>query len=302
MNESEKINIVFTIDNHYLKFFTVAATSLVEHNSKIIDKIYVIYTNIQIKKLTKVVTYFDKKYQIKIIPILIEMNHFENLNVHENYSLAVYYRLLLPDLLPKTIDKILFLDSDIIVTSPLNNIVSYSFEGIDKEKLYVYAVDHSFTNEEINDIRRIGLKSNIYYNAGVLWINLKYWRSTNFSTKAMTFALENKFKLKWNDQDVLNILTDGQFGLLDKRFNVIDRYTESVDEPIIIHYNTFIKPWHFLSTHKYKSQYWKYLRKTPFYLSIPQGITLSNILRKYVPVFLKKYISNFTKFHKKYFL
>ena len=67
---------------------------------------------------------------------------------------------------------------------------------------------------------------------------------------------------------------------------------EAIDNPVIIHYTSSSKPWHFGNNHPYKYLYWKHLRKTPYKYFIPDDLNIINIIKWMVPLSVKQYLKN----------
>ncbi|NDW18226.1 glycosyltransferase family 8 protein [Dysgonomonas sp. 216] len=202
-------------------------------------------------------------------------------------SFATYIRLFLGDLLPADVKKVLYLDSDIIIAKNLielwnTDITGYSVAGIPD----LGAFDpHVFET--------LGYPSKFeYVNAGVLLINLSYWREKNLIKVFLEFYKNKYSKLTMNDQDIINgTLYDSKL-LLPIKFNVIDFYyltkkrnvyqyqddiNEAIEDPVIIHFNSINKPWLRLSLHPLTNEFLKYKKMSPW-AKVPLAWT--NITRK----------------------
>ena len=141
-----------------------------------------------------------------------------------------------------------------------------------------------------------------YFNAGVMVMNLKKWRETDLSAAVLSFINEQPF-LKAADQDALNAVLDGDFGVLHPKWNshvlkcgMFTNYSDKQLEqghrdPVIVHFTGCIKPWDYLSTHPYKSQYWKYRCLTPWHERKYKDKNLKNILKKYVTTPVTRVVS-----------
>ena len=202
-------------------------------------------------------------------------------------SKATYYRLWLSKLLPNSVEKIIYLDCDIVVRhslidlweTPLNN-------------LALGAVYH-IGSSNINEIKRLGYPVKYgYFNAGVLLINLRYWRDNNIPEKLIEFLFIHKDTIHFHDQDVLNgvlfdkcIMLPCKWNMLNAfflkstlRINdineeiIINDYSEykkqiliNKDDPVVIHFASTPKPWNIGCRHPYKNEYYHYLQYTPWY-------------------------------------
>jgi len=298
MSEAKKVDVVFSTDAHYVQHFCVALTSLLENNLKYIDRIFLI-TDIDEKKLLeKTLSFIYSKYRKEVTCLTIDNSIIANFKVDSYISQASYYRLFLSEILPTDVDKVLYLDSDLVVIGDLESLTGLDFttriNGNTKSKntstannchgdLYLYAVNEmKWENSE--RLQGFGLSGTKYFNAGVLLINLKKWRTEKITAKLISIALNFKKQLKWWDQDVLNIAFENQWGEINFSFNTVNLVFEEEKkfkkQSAIIHYTGSSKPWQFRNRHPLKNIYWHYLRKTPYRYYIPNDITLKNILYK----------------------
>ena len=102
----------------------------------------------------------------------------------------------------------------------------------------------------------------------------KTWRQNSLKEKCVNFIDKNYYRMYLNDQDVLNSVINGNWYPLDPKYNLqkvfyMQRtyksaysdadYKESKLNPLLIHYVSVNKPWHFLNAHPFKELYWKYL-------------------------------------------
>lgn len=163
-----------------------------------------------------------------------------------------YYRLWLAEILPSDIDKILYLDGDVIVRHSLQ-----SFFDID---LSDYAVGAVYDGWEDNTVyNRLKYSSNLgYFNAGVLLINLAYWREYAVINDFISYMRNHSEDIKWCDQDVLNACFSDKKKFLPLKYNFQNGFLwknpnidftslgkeilENYKDPIIIHF-TGEKPW-----------------------------------------------------------
>lgn len=103
---------------------------------------------------------------------------------------------------------------------------------------------------------------NGYFGAGVLLINVDYWRKNNTQQKSLDFVLKNKEICVWHDQDALNKILNGTVKFCHIKYNVYEHLyenennypalfnneiKEAVENPIIIHFCSGRKPWTFES-------------------------------------------------------
>lgn len=298
MSETKKVDVVFSTDVHYVQHFCVALTSLLENNLKYIERIFLL-TDVDEKELSeKALSFIYSRYQKEVICLNISDSIIERFKVDRYISHAAYYRLFLSEVLPADVDKVLYLDSDLVVIGDLKSLICLEFTNNNKidsvdesaskntnheDELYLYAMNE-MKWESRERLQSMGLSGTKYFNSGVLLINLKKWRTEKISAKLISIALNYKEQLKWWDQDVLNIAFENQWGEINFGFNTVNLVFKEEKEfkkhSAIIHYTGSSKPWQFRNSHPLKNIYWHYLRKTPYRYYIPNDITLKNILYK----------------------
>lgn len=188
---------------------------------------------------------------------------------HPTITQATYYRLDLANILSPDIDKVLYLDGDIICRKSLTDlwntdISQYAVAGVHDvcEKLY----------EKNNHLHLYPWKG--YFNAGVLLINLKWWRENNSTALFYEFISQHGDWLKYQDQDVLNYVFNEHKLLLPIKYNLATTFltkkdfknysnqlAEAIPDPVIIHYIVG-KPWQLSCRHPYRNAFLKYKSQT----------------------------------------
>ena len=160
---------------------------------------------------------------------------------------VTYYRLFAPFIIKEDVDKLLYLDCDLIVNGKLddlynidmgNDIIVGCKNMLCKEMSHLNAVFN--TNLGLPD-------TNDYINAGVLLINVLEYKKHVNPNQIIQFINENRANLKMQDQDVINKLFYGKIKHIDNRFNyqinaVDDNFQDN--DLRIIHYSQKSKPWH----------------------------------------------------------
>jgi lipopolysaccharide biosynthesis glycosyltransferase len=202
----------------------------------------------------------------------VDASKLDGVQFREEYplSIAAYYRILLSSIVDDNISKILYLDSDVVVA---NNIMSIFSLDIDNYALAAVE-DHQTTNEHR---MQLSLPYDAkYFNSGVMFINLDYWRKNNSENQLLEFA-KRKRRVYFHDQDALNKVFNSQWFLLPHKWNKFhicqtdnlsfhdwrDKYEYS-KHPMIIHFAATEKPWINFPIIPYKRLYCKYLKLTPW--------------------------------------
>ena len=271
-------------DNNYVQHCSIMLTSLLCNNKNV--EIYVLTDGLTAensKILHDEVEHYNGVLHIcNVDPALIDKFPLSGLGALKHISKATYYRLLMGDILPETVDKVLYLDCDIIVDAPIDEFWNTDLTGkAVAAVLQIGSGDHA---------ERLGIPIQYgYFNAGVNLMNLQYCREHNLSKVFMDYIQEHYDLLLYNDQDVLNaVLYDKcvhvmpQWNMLTQMFDwrlklrgdkrngiVVNDYIEEKknaishrDSPNIIHYSSLIKPWDKNSVSPVYSKYYEYAQKT----------------------------------------
>ena len=193
-----------------------------------------------------------KKHRIKLN--VIDASHlFVGKDVYTGrWGVEMYFRVFAQFLLPEDIDRILWLDGDIIVKKDITDFYYQPFE-----EYYVVCRDMSWDFDFVQDLKHsLGLPDDhVYFNSGVLLINLKALRiGTDINTIFNT--IDNlKEKFLFPDQDLLNCLYCGHVNYADENCNFM-KMENNIENARIIHY-AWKKPWESdkpEQNHKYRWQ------------------------------------------------
>ncbi len=202
----------------------------------------------------------------------------ERMPLGEHFTEATYYRLLLPDLLPSSVSRLIYLDSDVIVRQSIAELWS-----IDLGEHSTGAV----FNPRASNYEEMGLRTEKdYFNAGVLLMDLNRWRTQRVHQRALQFAEKFHGKLPCADQDALNHVLAGAWKRLDLRWNQQYKFfhhsaaylrvswlalRRARSAPYIVHYSTNTKPWHSANRHPWRALYFERLDHTHYRGWRPSG-------------------------------
>ena len=143
---------------------------------------------------------------------------FESEHMREGFSLGKFYRLLTPQILSVNIEKIIYLDSDLIVNLDINELWQIELD----EKILAAVTENSLgTKPEALLLVWYGLvKFENYFNSGVLLINLKEIRQNELKNiwDGIKFRAENR-RYEYYDQDILNYCFAKNYLKLPNKFN-----------------------------------------------------------------------------------
>ena len=261
-NYSDTIEIAFAINDSYVTPLCTVIFSILKNNANQTINFYICgkeFSKDSRQRLDKICA-LNPHASIRYIEI--NDNLFDGINLSiKHISIETYFRFLLAELLPD-LDKVLYMDADIVVDGSLSALWNIDM----KDNLLAGVRDEYIESVNVNHKKKIGLTENsLYVNAGILLMNLRLLR-TEFPDKKlleMTRKLENI--ISYQDQDILNIACRGRILELKPAWNMTyDSAIASNDDiPVIIHYNGPDKPWNRACCHPHRMTYIKYYVGTP---------------------------------------
>ena len=276
MNQKYSIDIVCSTDDNYIMPTGVMLTSLFENNKDINVNIHLLHgglTDAHIEQITHQVNIYGQN----IIFYRMDDNLFRDFPIGKSYqtdhvgsSMATYYRLFLSRVLSDDIEKVIYLDGDILVVDSLQEL--WDMDMSDK---VIAAVADSYNNDITHYNRLRYPQKQGYFNAGVLLINLKYWREHNVQSLFIDYVANYPERLACHDQDVLNYVFKDVKKELPFKYNMLNEYWFDVrynmisweyekhildgqKNPVIIHFTCIPKPWYKNCKHPYKKMFDKY--------------------------------------------
>lgn len=260
-----KINIAYAPDDKYINQTVVSMQSAIEHNKDVeFIILYSTLTDESIKKLQSVGG----------ILRLIKMDEslFSDLTLSHWVTVQAWFRIKLPDVCPD-LDKILYLDCDTLVRGNLDELFTLDLSG-----KYLAGVKDVWGVSKY--VKRLGMKSPVYINSGMLLFNCDYCRKEHFFDKIINFAKNNGKIIEFCDQDSINKVVDENKIVLNPKFNLMDtwwrggyyefegeeevEYLQAKENPAIAHL-TGLKPAFKGCGNKFKDEWWDYAKRTAIY-------------------------------------
>ncbi len=258
------VPIFFACDEGFIKYMLVTIRSVMANASDGQDyKLYVLNTMISEERRAQVreMVAEDSRFSVEFVdvnPYLEELK--EKLPLRDYYSMTTYYRLFIPNLYPEY-DKIVYLDSDVVVTGDIYELYTTDLTGC-----YVGAVSDQLVTQ-LDVFGRyveqvLGVKRDEYFNAGVLLMNCQALRDTDFLNRFVDLVNTYTFVVA-QDQDYLNVICKNKVKWLPVRWNLeaCSEIEIPAKEICLIHYNMTAKPWKYDDCNL-SGYFWKYAEQT----------------------------------------
>lgn len=317
----KEINILYTVDNNYLKYMMVSLLSLLENNKDFkginIHIIYEGFNNEDFKRIEFIANNYDNCniYFYKHN----ELNNNKQSSIPKWRGTSIANARLFFNSYIKNVDNILYLDSDTLVVNSLDNLPS-------SNQPVTACLDHLSKKYWKN----LDKSLEKYCNSGVLWINNHEWENHNCPEK-ISKTIDKQLNLSFPDQDILNISLKDNIEVLPLNYNVfpieyyydlhslfkfyqinkIDFYNKTevknaVTNPIILHLIDIhgIRPWQKNNIYPFNKEFDKYYyqlftneKKTQTNYTCYQQYLLKLIdyLRIYIPQEIKDEVKKMIK-------
>jgi lipopolysaccharide biosynthesis glycosyltransferase len=190
---------------------------------------------------------------------------------------ATLFRLRVEELLPAELDRVLYLDTDMIVRHSLTPLWETDLAGSPAAAVQ----DSGMCWTTHLPWRELEISPRLpYFNAGVLVIPLERWRKERTSERALDLLL--RFRFRDADQAALNAIFAGSWCALDPRWNVQthhlwagddadvramedpDALDAAIRDPAIVHFclGMWKRPWQPESRHRYRGEWFELLDST----------------------------------------
>jgi lipopolysaccharide biosynthesis glycosyltransferase len=191
----------------------------------------------------------------RITLMTLDFSRFDlNLAGKGRFSRAVFRRLFLDDTLPAHFERIVSVDSDMLIVRPgLKRLESFDLNGRPIAAAYdmIFLMDFkgdSLARQFQRSRRALGLALDTpYFNAGLMTIDRAAWRAEKVTDRVTKALRDDPDRFPFMEQDALNATLKGNFALLSPRFNFMGDFflldLERRLEPIVLHFVNAPKPW-----------------------------------------------------------
>lgn len=293
------MKILLTFNESFAPHGAAVISGLLKYASKPIS-VAILYTDMRAETISSLKEYYDNRLE-SIEFHKVDVNSklalkFRNIisQPHLSGKIETYLRLFATQYLND--DEVIYLDCDIVVKDDVykmldevdyNSFVSGVREYDPKHYYLDFGNLDAFTKpsyEEYFYRNAFFMRTLKYYKmsndssylcCGIMHLNLKKWREENLVEKLMRKIDETNLFF-CADQDVMNSVIDGHFGVVSPRWNTIvaysgvmanytsEQYKEARENPAIVHLPGSSKPWLKGAKGKYVDEYWELRKDTPW--------------------------------------
>lgn len=260
------IHIAVNIDSQYVRFCSVTLASIFENNQNESFFIHVICNGLSSNdenSLTRLVRSYHSNIRF-YVPDEKLLEGFAIKRFSKRISMATYYRCFLADVLPSDVDRVIYLDCDILVLNKLRPFWETDLEGQGIAVIRDTAASESSRYQVLHYPLTYS-----YFNAGVFLADLNYWRKMDVTEQSITLYHEHPERIIFNDQDILNILFCDKKIEVSEKWNMQDGFYRrkrkdgvlisdaEMKAPAILHF-TNRKPWEYDNQHPLRHLFFVY--------------------------------------------
>lgn len=232
---SISIHIGYGIDNNYARCCASSIASFCLNNPTKNFNFHIMAKDLsttnkkQFEKLAQL-------YSVNICIYEINIDTLAKLPTQTHLPIATYFRFILP-LILNNVDKLFYIDADIICLQNADDLFNINLN----DNIIGAVPDLPWMNTKRN--KALNLQNHIYFNAGMLIINIAKWSNFNTFTKVLQAIQNEPQKFRYLDQDALNLILTKHIQYLDTKFNCIDINSIDKKNIILLHFAAHPKPW-----------------------------------------------------------
>jgi lipopolysaccharide biosynthesis glycosyltransferase len=288
--DADDVTVVLAADDRYALQLATAARSVIDQLTPARHlQLCVLDMGIEVGNRQRMeATFDDSRVDVVWVEDLAErVKHLPN--TWTGITRATYGRLYIPEVLPDTVHRALYLDCDVIARRCVGDLFYSDMDG--KAAIAVPDVQSPFVSSTSAvplwfDAGRAPGEFN--FNAGVMLMDLDAWRAQGVTQATLEYLTDGRHHFA-QDQEAINVVLAGRIGAMDPRWNqqaelfwkpyaVIQPYASDVisrlcEDPWIIHFSNRPKPWGFGYEHPFLDEWFVALDRTAFAGWRPSGPT-----------------------------
>lgn len=259
-DNKRELNVLVTLNSGYVPQLCVMLHSLVRNNTSRFIRLYVLHSSLTKEDfesiestLRRASLRYTAENSFEVVSLNANTLDLSNAPVTDRYPHEMYYRIFAARFLPGNVERVLYLDPDIIVNGSLEELYDCNMSG------YLFAAaSHVGTLMNRFNVVRLDMDENApYINSGVMLMNIGLLREKQNIEEVFDYIVNHKKVLCLPDQDVISALYGPEILPLNPyRYNMTERLfafrieselwksLEKVRESsVIIHYCGRNKPW-----------------------------------------------------------
>ncbi len=283
------VDIVLAADRRYFEILEVALASIAAHRPA--GEVYRVWIATEDGSAEDLMRWagIGRRTGLEVHRVTVDRRMLPLAPTSGHISVASYFRVLLPDLLPSEVGRFVYLDCDLVVETGIGGLLRHDLGG-----RVLGAVEDVLIRRNRLPGVAVGTP---YFNAGVMVVDRRAWDAAGVGREALRRLREQPGVLRFHDQDLLNWVVQGDWRAVDPRWNqqsamwelgrrrLVELHADPkslLETPHIIHFSGYSKPWEYSCDHPLGQRYWHYRGIAGLGMSRPVAPSLKELLRKAV--------------------
>lgn len=263
-------HIAFCVDNNYCRAMGATIASIIANNPGRHFTFHVLSVELS-DEHQKRLQRLEQMYPVRTCLHLLDLasfSQFSHFLGHSHYSLSIFTRLMIPDMLRGQTDRVLYLDADILCVGQLDEMIAMDLG----DTVAVVVPDAPVTTRR--RAAALELPHAEYFNSGVMLMNIEPWIAQDITAQTLDTLLHSKKELRFPDQDALNIVLNGRARYISPRWNYLydlihdlnvnKTAMRPVGKAVFIHFAGAVKPWTDWSGHDARLMFRQYHALSPW--------------------------------------
>lgn len=237
--KQQTIHIGYGIDNNFARCCATSIASFCINNPPKNFYFHIVINDFsEINKQKMQLLAKQYKVNINLYEIDISLLEKYNLPTKTHWPISMYFRFILP-LVLDSVDNLIYIDADIFCLNNANDLFNIYLEN---------NIIGAVAEPKEEYCKRLGLKNHLYFNSGLLIIDIIKWNKYNTLEKLLYNIKNNPKIFQCPDQDALNLILTKNIKYIPQKFNWFNwsnTWTKETQKDIIlIHFGSNPKPWH----------------------------------------------------------
>lgn len=208
----------------------------------------------------------------------VTVNHYElsenarfnevcrSLPVDNRLHTVMYARLLIGTILPPGIERVIYLDCDTFVISPIELLFDQPMDGKPVAAVSDPVKQLMMMGRDMREKTGLFESAADYFNSGVMLIDMEKYAAADIPGRIEGFKRDGILQKLYFDQDMLNLIFRGNWKKLEWRFNVTDpQVAHQAMDCFVLHYTGRARPWLLYANVAYRRSYRHVMTNELFY-------------------------------------
>lgn len=249
-------HIAFNVNDEFIKMAGVTCISILENNDDM-QFVFYFFTDGCSKDNLRKVRQLAEKWKCKCVIYILNIEPFLGFHIKvKRFVKITYARIYMPKILKNYTSRFIYIDADMMCIASMRELWHIDLQ----EKAVAAASEMPNSVEERS--KYLKLKTKTYFNDGIMVIDIDEWEKRKITERAFSYQGEPPERFLGHDQDIMNLVLDGDILFLPRIYNQLGGDTEE-DDRVIIHWTGRRKPWLMVLT-RFDEQWRKYLDISPW--------------------------------------